>query len=112
VLWSDTSAPEQRWKFVHQDNGYYQIVAGHSGKCLEVAGGSSDNRAKIAQQGCSASRSQQWRIDPLNDGMVRLVGRSDGKVIDVASCRMADGATTQMWVWMNNNCQRFRLVAP
>ena len=44
--------------------------------------------------------------------MVRLVARSDGKVVDVANCRMADGVKAQMWVWMNNACQRFRFAAP
>jgi GH43 family beta-xylosidase len=112
VLWSDTNASEQRWSFVHQDNGYYQIMAAHSGKCLGAIGGTTGNGAKVAQQNCSSGANQQWRLDPLNDGMIRLVGRSDGKVIDVANCRMADGATTQMWVWMNNSCQRFRLAAP
>jgi hypothetical protein len=43
---------------------------------------------------------------------VRLVARSDGKVIDVANCRMADGATIQTWVWLNNTCQRFYITAP
>jgi GH43 family beta-xylosidase len=111
-LWSDAGTADQRWKLVHQDNGYYQIVATHSGKCLEVAGGSTANGAKIDQQGCSSSANQQWRIDPLNDGMIRLVVRSDGKVVDVANCRMADGVNVQQWIWLNNNCQRFRLAAP
>ena len=59
VLWSDTGAPEQRWSFVHQDNGYYQIVASHSGKCLDVAGGTTGNGAKVDQQSCSDSANQQ-----------------------------------------------------
>ena len=112
VLWSEANAAEQRWSFVHQDKGYYQVMASHSGKCLEVAGGSPSNGATVDQQTCGNSANQQWRIDPLNDGMVRLVARSDGKVVDVANCRMADGATIQTWIWLNNDCQRFHLAVP
>jgi hypothetical protein len=112
VLWSEANAAEQRWSFVHQDNGYYQILASHSGKCLQVAGGTTANGAKVDQQACRSSANQQWRIDPLNDGMVRLVARSDGNVVNVANCRMADGAPIQTWIWLNNHCQRFHLAAP
>jgi hypothetical protein len=78
----------------------------------QFAGGSTGNGTKIDQHSCSSSANQQWRIDPLNDGMIRLVARSGGTVIDVANCRMADGANIQTWTWLNNNCQRFRFAAP
>jgi hypothetical protein len=112
ALWSDADTADQRWTFVHQDSGYYQVVAGHSGKCLDVAASSTENGAQIEQRSCDGSAHQQWRIDPLNDGMIRLVARHSAKVLDVASCRMADGTDIQEWTWLNNTCQRFRLVAP
>jgi GH43 family beta-xylosidase len=111
-LWSEAETTDQRWKLVHTDSGYYQVVASHSGKCLDVASGSIDNGANIDQQSCNSSANQQWRLDPLNDGMLRLVARHSGKVLDVVNCRMVNGTEIQQWIWLNNNCQRFRFVAP
>jgi hypothetical protein len=39
---------------------YRWIVAGHSGKCLGVAGFSTQNNARIAQYPCSPSSNQLW----------------------------------------------------
>jgi GH43 family beta-xylosidase len=113
VLRSDagSEAGDQRWSLAHQDNGYYQIMAVHSGKCLTVAGGSSAEGAQVEQRSCGDGDEQHWRVDPLNDGMVRLIARHGGKVVDVVDCRMADGTAVQQWVWLNNNCQRFRFAA-
>lgn len=33
-----------------------------------------------------------------------------GKVADVAECASADGADIRQWSWLNNNCQKFRMV--
>jgi hypothetical protein len=97
---------------VHQDNGYYQLKASHSGKCLEVAGEASTAGAPVDQHTCASNANQQWRIEPLDDGTVRLVARPGGNVLDVINCRMADGTHLQQWTWLNNPCQRFRFLAP
>ncbi|MFE2427855.1 RICIN domain-containing protein [Streptomyces sp. NPDC059373] len=31
-------------------------------------------------------------------------------MLDVSGCRTADGTDIQQWSWLNNKCQRFRLV--
>ncbi|BCB82375.1 hypothetical protein Pflav_087850 [Phytohabitans flavus] len=33
-----------------------------------------------------------------------------GKVADVTNCASADGTDIRQWSWLNNTCQRFRLV--
>ena len=112
VLASDTAAGDARWSFVHQDNGYYQLKASQSGKCLEVAGQAGVAGAPVDQHTCAGNPNQQWRIEPLDDGTVRLVARPAGDVLDVVNCRMADGTHLQQWTWLNNPCQRFRFIAP
>ena len=37
LLWTDAETDDQSWSFAHQDNGYYQIRAAHSDKCLSAA---------------------------------------------------------------------------
>jgi GH43 family beta-xylosidase len=108
LLWRDAGTAEQRWRFAHQADGFYQIVAGHSNKCL----GPGADGAALVQGSCAGAPGQQWRIEPLNDGMLRLVNRDGARVIDVSNCRMGDGTTTQLWSWLDNMCQRFYFAAP
>lgn len=108
LLWRDTGTAEQRWRFAHKEDGFYQIIAEHSDKCI----GAAADGVALAQQSCGDAPSQQWRIQPLNDGMLRLVARDSGNVIDVSNCRMADGTPIQQWSWLDNMCQRFFFAAP
>jgi GH43 family beta-xylosidase len=88
----------------------YRIVNRNSGKCLEVAGGSSADGANIQQWTCNNGTNQRWRLEDLADDTSRLVNVATGKAADVANCGTADGADIRQWAWLNNNCQRFRLV--
>ena len=112
VLSSAEGDQTQRWEFVHQQEGYYQIRAAHSDKCLAGAGSGSANVASLGQQSCAGDAREQWRIEPLNDGSVRLVTRGSKRVLDVVNCGMAEGTRLQQWVPINNPCQRFRIAAP
>ncbi|HYN90197.1 MAG TPA: RICIN domain-containing protein, partial [Ardenticatenaceae bacterium] len=112
VLWSDTGTAEQQWRFTHQENGFYQVVASHSTKCLAVSGNAMADGADVIQSDCTGDTNQQWRSEPLNDGTVRLVAREGGKVLDAANCRMGDGTDVQQWSWLDNLCQRFRVAVP
>jgi GH43 family beta-xylosidase len=89
----------------------YRLVNRNSGKCLEVAGGSSADGANIQQWTCNGGNNQRWRFEDLGDDNSRLVNVATGKVADVASCGTADGADIRQWTWLNNGCQRFRPVA-
>ncbi|WP_017236996.1 RICIN domain-containing protein [Streptomyces sp. SS] len=48
-------------------SGYYQIIAKHSGQCLDVAGYSYAHGAPIAQATCGGGHNQQWRLVPYGD---------------------------------------------
>jgi hypothetical protein len=58
----------------------------NSGKCLDVADASRDNKAAIAQYTCDASKShQQWTLEQVGDGSgaVRIKVAHSGKCVDV-----------------------------
>jgi hypothetical protein len=61
-------------------------------------------------QGACSGTNSQWRIEPLADGSVRLAPRNSNKALDLNACGLADGTNIQQWAWLNNNCQRFRLL--
>lgn len=89
----------------------YTLTNRNSGKCLEVAGGSSADGANVQQYACNGGAHQRWRLEDLGDDTHRLLNVSTGKVLDTENCSAADGADLRQWSWLNNTCQRFRFVA-
>ncbi|MGP3920275.1 family 43 glycosylhydrolase [Nonomuraea sp. 10N515B] len=88
----------------------YRIVNRNSGKCLDVSGASSADGADVIQWSCNGGTNQQWRIEDLGNDTSRLVNVRSGKVLDVNACGSADGTNIQQWSWLNNNCQKFRMI--
>lgn len=61
-IWTCTGLKNQLWTAKDKGNNQYQFVAGNSGKCLDLVGGTSEGaKAKIAQ--CADTPSQLWRSD-------------------------------------------------
>ena len=69
---------------------YYEIVARHSGKCLDVSEASTLNGAPVIQWTCIGDTNQQWLPIPIGDGYLKFVARHSGKVLGVQST--ANGA--------------------
>ncbi|HEX2300884.1 MAG TPA: family 43 glycosylhydrolase, partial [Pseudonocardiaceae bacterium] len=88
----------------------YTIVNRNSGKCLQIADGSTADGATAQQSTCTGASSQRWRFEDLADDSSRVVNVGTGKVLDVADCSTVDGADIRQWSWLNNTCQRFRPV--
>ncbi len=88
----------------------YTLVNRNSGKCLDVEGGATADGTNIFQWTCNGGTNQKWKIEDLGDDTNRLVNVATGKVADIADCASADGTDIRQWSWLNNKCQRFRLV--
>jgi len=87
-----------------------QLVNRRSGKCLDVANGGPADGTNIQQWACHTGANQKWRVEDQGNDTSRLVNVATGKVMDIANCGSADGADIRQWSWLNNNCQKFRLV--
>ena len=79
---------------------YYEVVARHSGKCLDVSGESMDIGALVIQWVCGGWFNQQWEIIPVGDGYYKFVARHSGKVLDVQWGALDNG--TPVWQWDEN----------
>ncbi|MER6180200.1 family 43 glycosylhydrolase [Streptomyces sp. NPDC001652] len=88
----------------------YTLVNRNSGKCLDVNGGATADGTNILQWTCNGGTNQKWKLEDLGDDTSRLVNVATGKIADVAECSTANGADIRQWSWLNNKCQRFRLV--
>lgn len=76
---------------------YFEIVARHSGKCLDVSGVSSANGANVIQWDCHGGTNQQWQRVTVGGGYERLVARHSGKVLDVSGISTANFAAIHQW---------------
>lgn len=86
----------------------YTLVNRESGACLAAAGGG--DGAPAALEACDGSHGQTWHAEDLGDDTSRLTSSSTGMVLDVADCETAPGTEVRQWSWLDNPCQRFRMV--
>lgn len=86
--------------------GAFQIVASHSGRCLDVdRGGGTNNGARVQQWDCVGvnQTNQLWSLRPVGDAF-QIVARHSGKCLDVDSNgAMSDGTKIQQWDCLGTN---------
>jgi glucosylceramidase len=61
-LWAYVGGSNQQWQPVALGNGYYELVARNSGKCLDVTGGSSGDGVRLQQWSCYGGPNQTFRL--------------------------------------------------
>jgi len=69
---------------------FFEVVARHSGKCLDVRAASTDDLAPIIQWDCHGRENQQWRFEPVGDGYYRMIVRHSSKALDVSGASAED----------------------
>ena len=74
-----------------------EIVARHSGKCMDVVSGSTEDGAEIIQYTCHGGLNQRWQIQDAGGGYVQIVSQSSGKCVDVADESTANGGRIIQW---------------
>ncbi|MGJ5830606.1 RICIN domain-containing protein [Streptomyces ossamyceticus] len=100
---------------------YYNLVARHSGKCLDITDNSAADSAIALQYTCGGGLNQQWRLQDAGGGYVRVLAQHSGKCLDVSGASTADGAfvnqyrcttgTNQQWQFQDQGNGHHRLVA-
>jgi endo-1,4-beta-xylanase len=84
----------------------YTITGVHSGKCVEVAGGSTADGARLQIATCNGSMRQQFRMEATDGGFYRIRNVGSNKCVDVNGASTADGAAIQQWsCWTGQNQQ-------
>jgi len=106
----------QLWRFDPVGNGRYAIINRHSGLCLEVAGWSSagdvvagDEGANVRQWEYVDGDNQQWSIEAMGDGYVKIVNWYSGMCLDVSNLSESDGANIYQWGCHGYDNQRWLL---
>jgi hypothetical protein len=98
----------QYWGLLTQLNGPSKLQNRLSSKCLDVAGDSNLNGARVVQMPCKDDDLYQlWEVSEIATGtkLYRLKNASSGMCLEVASGSLADGATVVQGTCSNANYQ-------
>ncbi|WP_437972650.1 non-reducing end alpha-L-arabinofuranosidase family hydrolase [Sorangium sp. So ce295] len=84
----------------------YTITGVQSGKCVEVAGGSTADAAAMQIASCNGSTRQQFRMESAGGGYYRIRNVNSNRCMDVAGASTSDGARIQQYsCWSGENQQ-------
>jgi len=72
--------------------GLYELVATHSGKCLDVSREALDDAAPVIQWTCHGTENEHWRLESTGDGFFRVIANHSGKALDVNGASLDDAA--------------------
>jgi hypothetical protein len=88
----------------------YEILARHSGKCLNVEGESMASGSRVVQFGCGGWTNQQFQVVPVGGGYYKIVLRHSRKVLDVQWGALDNG--TPVWQWDDNGsfAQQWQII--
>ena len=90
---NNTSA--QRFEVLYVGDGYYQILAEHSGKALDILNASTSSGANVQQYDQNGSNAQLWRFIDAGSGNVYIQSKL-GTVLDVNGTAAVSGSNVQM----------------
>ncbi|WP_162907684.1 RICIN domain-containing protein [Allorhizocola rhizosphaerae] len=84
---ADAAGTDTRWEFIDNSTGpaYYNLLAQHSGKAVDVDGRSTAAGARVIQWAATGATNQQFEFVDTGDGHVRVKARHSGLFLQVAS---------------------------
>ncbi|MFK4084858.1 RICIN domain-containing protein [Kribbella sp. NPDC020789] len=88
---------------------YYQLVAVHSGKVLDVNGFSTADGARIQQWTDQHTANQQWKLRSTGDGYYELVNRNSGKVLGIAGGSTVEAAAAEQQTDSSSTAQEWKI---
>ncbi len=101
----------QRFKFVYQNNGFYEIVNTVSNKSLNVYGGWMDEETNVQLWDRDGSCASYWRVDKNADGSYSILSSCSDLVLDIYGGKIENGKNIQVYFSNGGNNQRWYLEA-
>lgn len=96
ITWTRNSNTNQQFSFTSTGDGYYQLKAGNSGRCLQPAAGKVGRAVPVVQATCSSTTTaQRWKL--VADGTAnriqnKLTSGSTSYCMEILHGLKADGA--------------------
>ena len=88
----------------------YILKAKHSGKCLDVEGGSTSNGTFVNQWQCHGGDNQRFNLVHLGGGYYSLIANHSGLCLDIIGGSKNAGTRLQQWQCHYQDNQKFNLI--
>ena len=115
-LYNLNTMPEQKWQFEDAGNGYVYI-RNYYGNYVDITSDSVTNNANIQVYHAKENDSQRWRLiaepepNEIPEGIYTIHSSWDSaKVLDIASDSMENQANIQLYDFLDNDVQKFRII--
>lgn len=109
-IWSRANVNQQKFEITQVFGDYYKIRAVHSGKYLDVTGGSSASGTNVQQYPYNGSTAQLWRFISADSGYYYIQSKA-GTYMDVASGIAQNGTNVWMYSLNKTAAQKWKLKA-
>lgn len=105
--WTCLGGTNQQWEMIPLR--WFELVARHSGKCLQVQNSSLALGAPTQQWTCSGAASQVWQALPVANGAFEILSKNSDFALDVQGISTANGAIIQQWAYLGGANQQWLL---
>ena len=89
----------------------YSLIAAHSGLCLDILNGPTENSDALQQSPASGRSSHLWAFVSDQQGYNFIVNLYSGRVLDVVDSSLKNYATVQQSQFNGTDSQRWQLFA-
>lgn len=89
---------------------YYEVVARHTGQCLDIFDAQTGNAVRAIQWPCVGAANQHWQIIPLGNDYFKFIARHSNKVLGVLSGSLANGASVVQLIDTGEAHQQWRII--
>jgi Ricin-type beta-trefoil lectin domain/Gametolysin peptidase M11 len=86
------------------------LTAVHSGKCVGINGGSTNNNALAVQWPCNGDLAQSWDLQDQGDNVVVLKNGNSGRCLGVPNGTTVDGAGLRQFDCNGSDAQKWQLL--
>lgn len=107
-LYEYTDVPQKKFEITYLDNGYYKIIASHSGKSLNVKDSSKSKGANVEQWEWANNDAQQWIIKDVGNGYYSIISKCNGLYVDVYNAVAQNYQNIQMCDGNGLSAQKFK----
>lgn len=107
-LWAGNGTNAQKWRVMHDGNGYVTLTSVNSGKVLDIYGASTANGANVRQYTSNNTYAQKWIAIKNADGSYTFQSAlAENKVLDVSGGSSTNGANVQLYQTNGTNSQKW-----
>ncbi len=86
--------------------GYYQLIARHSGKAVDVVAASYDDGARVIQYTPHSNGNQQWSFESAGDSYYWIKARHSGKALSI---NQSDNSLAEQADYRGSDSQQWRI---